>query len=79
MQCDFVEHRRCWEKDEPLVVLQNGKYGFLDHRGNFVIQPQFIWIDPIFDNALPFSEGLAAVKLGGQWGFVDAAGKRMIR
>lgn len=122
------------DKDEPLVVVQNGKYGFIDHRGNFVIQPQFIWaedfwrglgtvyvcgqylsidtagsllplriaaehqlepkqrgkgfgfvdaqghfkISPIFDDALPFSEGLAAVKLGDKWGFVDTAGVQVI-
>lgn len=122
------------DKDEPLVVVQDGKYGFIDHSGNFVVKPQFIWgddfwqglgtvyvcgqylsidsegnllphrialnghleperrnnkvgfidaegqfkISPVFDDALPFSDGLAAVKVGEKWGFVDAAGSQVI-
>lgn len=122
------------DKDEPLVVVQNGKYGFIDHQGNFVVKPQFIWADgfsqglgtvyvcgqylsidsagnllplrtaakshleperrdnkigfvdaegqftikPVFDDALTFSGGLAAVKVGEKWGFVDTAGKQVI-
>ncbi len=122
------------DKDEPLVVVQNGKYGFIDHQGNFVLKPQFIWADdfyqglgtvyvcgqylsidsagnlfprriaakdhleperrnnkvgfvdeegqfkisPVFDDALPFSGGLAAVKVGEKWGFVDATGRQVI-
>jgi len=122
------------DKDEPLVVVQNGKYGFIDHHGNFLVKPQFIWADdfrqglgivyvcgqyvsidsagnllprriavsghleperrdnkvgfvdaegqfkisPVFDDALPFSDGLAAVKVGEKWGFVDATGNQVI-
>jgi len=122
------------EKDEPLVVVENGKYGFIDHYGNFVIKPQFIWADdfwdglatvyvcgqyvsidssgnlfprriavegqlelerrgnkvgfvdaegrfkisPVFDDALPFSGGLAAVKTGEKWGFVNTTGNLVI-
>ena len=120
--------------DEPLVVVQSGKYGFIDHHGNFIIRPVFIWgegfwkglgtvyvcghyvsidssgnlhpyrtaakgqlqpvrrdakfgfvddgghfkIEPIFDDALPFSSGMAAVKLGEKWGFVDTTGHLII-
>jgi hypothetical protein len=119
---------------EPLVVVQNGRYGFIDHKGKLIIQPQFIWaedfwrglgtvyacgryvsidssgtflplriavkgrlvpkqqgqkfgfvdsdgrfkINPVFDDALPFSGGYAAVKVGEKWGFVDAAGRQVI-
>jgi WG containing repeat len=122
------------DKDEPLAVVQGGKYGFIDHSGNFVVKPQFIWADdfwqglgtvyacgqylsidsegnllprrialkshleperrnnklgfvdaegqfrisPVFDDALPFSDGLAAVKVGEKWGFVDATGSQVI-
>jgi len=121
--------------DQPLVVVQDGKYGYIDHIGRIVIRPQFIWandfwrglatvyvcghyvsmdpsgaivplrvtvpgrleprnegqkvgfvdehgrfkIDPSFDEALEFSDGLAAVKVGERWGFVDANGKMAIR
>jgi hypothetical protein len=121
-------------REEPLVVVQNGKYGFINHQGKLIIQPQFIWaddfwgglgtvyacghyvsvdssgtfhphrfaveghlepvrrgekvgfvdsdghlkIEPVFDDALPFSGGYAAVKVGQNWGFVDIAGHQVI-
>lgn len=34
--------------------------------------------DVKFEDGLPFSEGLAAVQLGGRWGFIDTAGKFVI-
>ena len=122
-------------QDEPLVVVQSGKYGYIDHTGKVIIRPQFIWADdfwrglgtvyvcgayasidpsgalvplritvpgrlepkhegqkigfvdeqgrfkinPTFDDALPFSDGLAAVQIGKEWGFVDTAGQLIIR
>jgi hypothetical protein len=121
-------------QNEPLVIVQDGKYGFIDHTGKIIIRPQFIWaegfwrglgtvyvcghylsidssgtlfpfrvtieghleprhegkkvgfvdangrfqINPTFDDALPFSEGLAAVQIGEKWGFVDATGRLVI-
>jgi len=51
------------------------KYGYADARGNIVIQPTF-------DKALNFSEGLAAVMTkepqGDRWGFIDLTGKLVI-
>jgi hypothetical protein len=120
--------------EEPLVVVQNGKYGYIDHKGKIIIAPQFIWGDdfwrglgtvyvcgrylsidrsgklhprriavddklepesaddkygfvdasgrfriaPVFDQVLPFSEGLAAVRSGEKWGFIDASGRMEI-
>jgi WG repeat protein len=122
-------------RDQLLVVVQGGKYGFIDHRGRIAIPPQFEWADdfwrgqapvyvcgryasidssgavgplrtappgrlaakrqgqkvgfvdehggfgisPSFDDALPFSEGLAAVKIGQYWGFVDTSGSQVIK
>ena len=119
---------------EPLVVVQNGKYGYIDHQGKIVIRPQFAWgmdfwqgladvyvcgrvvsmdsngsfhprrvalagelvpkrvgrkvgfvdaggqfkIPPTFDDALPFSEGFAAVQVGEKWGFIDTKGHLVI-
>jgi len=121
-------------RNQPLVVVQRGKYGYIDHQGNFVIKPQFYWasdfsagfatvyvcgrrlsidpsgklgpyritrdeglmtrsrqsrvgfvdssgqfrIPPTFDEALPFSEGMAAVKVGEKWGFIDKSGAMAI-
>lgn len=50
---------------------QNGKWGYLDARGNFVIEPQF-------KQAHQFSEGLAAVQIGEKWGFIDHSGHVVI-
>jgi hypothetical protein len=122
-------------QDELLVVVQNGRYGYVDHAGKVVIRPQFIWADdfwrglgtvyvcgqylsidssgallplriavegrlepkrngekvgfvdyhgqfkisPTFDDALPFSDGMAAVKINDKWGFIDAAGDLVIQ
>jgi hypothetical protein len=53
-----------------------GKYGYLDTTSKFQIAPQFT-------NARPFSEGLAAVKVGdgteALWGYIDRTGKFAIR
>ena len=35
-------------------------------------------INPQFDAASPFSEGLAHVRIGGKWGYIDPAGKMVI-
>ena len=100
-------------RDQLLAIVQGGKYGYIDHTGRIVIQPQFIWAEDFwrdrgtvyvcgryvsidrsgtigpprvvgpgqptsFDEALPFSDGLAAVKSGQKWGFVDTAGRLAI-
>lgn len=121
-------------RNEPLLIVQKGKYGYIDHEGKVVIRPQFIWADdfwhglatayvcgravsvdtsgnllpfrtaidgqlkpreageksgfidasgqfriaPIFDEVLPFSEGLAAVRDGEKWGFIDTSGHLVI-
>lgn len=123
------------ETDDPLVVVQDGRYGYIDRQGKVVIRPQFIWgsafykgfatvyvcgrslsmdpsgrilplryaaegeleprrkgnkfgfvdaagrfsIPPDFDDALPFSDGLAAVAVGDKWGFIDTAGHIVIQ
>jgi hypothetical protein len=48
-----------------------GKVGFIDRTGKFVIEPQF-------DSAHDFSEGLASVKAGKQSGYIDRLGKYVI-
>jgi hypothetical protein len=44
------------------------KYGFTNVFGKFVIKPQF-------DYALPFSEGLAGVKLNNKYGYINKSGQ----
>jgi hypothetical protein len=45
-------------------ALKNGKYGFVNASGKFVVQPKF-------DQVKNYSEDLAAVKLNGKWSYID--------
>lgn len=49
-------------------MADNGKWGYIDTKGKTVIQPQFEW-------AFNFGEGLAPVSRGGKFGFIDKSGK----
>ena len=46
-------------------------WGFIDNRGKIAIAPRF-------EGALPFSEGLAAVKREGRWGYIYRNGSEVI-
>lgn len=48
-----------------------GKWGYIDSQGKLKIEPRFDW-------ALSFKEGLALVQSGGLWGFIDRNGKFVI-
>lgn len=55
---------------EPVRI--NQEMGYLDPSGAVIIAAQF-------DLALPFSEGLAAVRVkDGHWGYIDPSGKMVI-
>ncbi len=47
------------------------KWGFINTKGQFVI-------NPLFDDVLSFSQGLAAASSGDRWGFIDSKGKWVI-
>jgi len=46
----------------------DGKWGFINNRGQIVI-------DFIYDDVKPFSEGLAAVRLDNKWGYIKKNGE----
>lgn len=48
-------------------IVEGGKYGFIDRKGRVVVEPRF-------DDAEEFSEGLALVSLNGRKVFIDATG-----
>jgi hypothetical protein len=50
----------------------NGKMGYIDDSDRFVIQP-------IFDGAAAFYEGLAAVRIGDKRGFINTLGEVVIK
>lgn len=51
---------------------KSGKWGYVDTNGSFVIEPRF-------DEANPFSEGLAAVNIGEKWGYINHEGIVVIK
>lgn len=57
-----------------VIAIKNGdilKFGYIDKSGKLTINPQF-------DDAHDFSEGLAAVEINGKWGYIDKTGKFVI-
>lgn len=63
----------CNEKtsNDYLVYDFRGKYGYVDRKGNVVIEPQF-------DDARSFSEGLAWAEKDGKTGYIDKTGEFVI-
>ncbi|MBX3367784.1 MAG: WG repeat-containing protein [Phycisphaeraceae bacterium] len=60
------------EPDGLGLKWEGGGVGYVDHTGQFVIQP-------VFAEAGQFSEGVAPVRaVGGKWGCIDAAGNWVI-
>ncbi|MBX9851846.1 MAG: WG repeat-containing protein [Cytophagaceae bacterium] len=53
---DFIEGRA--------KFIKQGKYGFVDARGNIRVAPQYTEVSD-------FKEGAAAVIINGKWGFID--------
>lgn len=53
------------------AVELNNRWGFVDKEGE-------IKIEPCYEDARSFSNGLAAVKYAGKWGFIDIDGNMVI-
>lgn len=50
-----------------LLVQRDGKYGFLNENGEWIVEPQY-------EDAEQYSEGLAAVCQNGKYGYIDLDG-----
>ena len=57
--------------DGLIAVRENGKWGYINLKGEYVIDPQYA-------DARSFSNGLAAVSDGKKWGFVNKDGELAI-
>jgi hypothetical protein len=68
---DYLAAQNFFDGLAAVQSIQNGKYGYIDKSGKFVIPAQY---DIIF----PFNEGLAAVSRSGKYGFIDKKGKEVI-
>jgi len=60
------------DTSRALPVTHNSKQNVTPQTGKLVISPQF-------NQAYPFSQGLAAVKIGDKWGYIDKTGKFVIQ
>src|SRR5262249_29546436 len=58
--------------DNRALVIAFGKKGYVSRAGT-------IAVPAVFDEALPFSEGLAPVVRDGQTGYIDTTGRMVIR
>ena len=76
-QMTKAELKACYEnkeKTEQRFLMKKdyvGHMGFIDGCGRVVIEP-------VYDSALEFSEGLARVEKNGKFGFIDKSGKVVI-
>ena len=58
------------DEEDISIIGYNEKYGLLNKTG---------WcVEPVFDDAIGFSEGLAGVYKDDKWGFIDKTGKMVI-
>jgi hypothetical protein len=53
---------------DPFVVVQDGKYGYISHRGEVIIRPQFVW-------GTDFEDGFGTVYVCGRIVSVNEAGQ----
>lgn len=67
------EYRGCepFREGYSRFYAKDGKIGFIDKDGN-------ISIEPIYDSASDFRDGLASVCIGENWGVIDKSGKIVI-
>ena len=65
-------HEQPRDCDAPVPILVNGTWGFIDHTGKIIIEPQF-------KGAGYFSEGLATVAVGKQGGYINRRGEWVIK
>jgi hypothetical protein len=87
-----VQFDECWEFSEGLAGVKVGeKWGFIDTTGKFVVEPRFQdesrqvkksftktpWTE-VVHTVESFSDGLALVKMGEKWGYLEKTGATAI-
>ncbi|MDR1580363.1 MAG: WG repeat-containing protein [Synergistaceae bacterium] len=69
-QWDFLGY---WDKNyEEIMVERDGKYGYIDHEGNVIVEPIYE------DSHGHFRGGFVPVKRNGKWGLINRYGKEVI-
>lgn len=58
------EELKAFESDQPTAYRKGDKWGFVNRYGE-------IYIEAEYEDALPFTNGYAAVKKDGKWGYIN--------
>lgn len=61
---ETYEDAKPFVSDQPAAVKKNGKWGFVDHAGAWVIEPKY-------QDAGSFSGGFAPVQTASGWGYIN--------
>lgn len=64
----FVACAAC-KREYPKPVFTLAGYGYQDSKGNWTL-------NPVYPDAQEFSDGYAAVTMGGYWGYIDVKGRK---
>ena len=64
----FYEDAKCFQDNTYTAVKIDGLWGYIDNQCKIVIEPQY-------EDAKAFSNGLAAIQMDGLWGYIDMDGK----
>lgn len=65
------EDAKLFLSDQPTCVKSQGKWGFIDVNGQWVVEPSY-------SDAKPFLNGLAPVLTDKGWGYIDLTQKNMV-
>lgn len=73
------------EVDDYLTVKHGGKWGFIDTKGFFVIQPQYDILTPFKNGIAAYCKGAVLTEFcdtyipnGGKWGIITQKGKELV-
>lgn len=80
--CNNSQKKTDWVECELIPVCENGKWGYINTKGEWIIQPQYILNDSKIggESISFFAEGLARVKgANGLFGFINTKGDFVIQ
>lgn len=65
------EELKAFESAQPTAYRSGDKWGFVNRSGN-------VYLEAVYEDALPYRNGYAAVKQNGLWGYIDSEGSMVI-
>ena len=65
------DYIKAFESSQPTVYMENQKYGFINQYGEK-------YTDPVYEDAKPYQNGVAAIKQNGKWGYIDKYGNIIV-